>query len=85
MTHLKPGDKAPDFNTVDEAGNPIKLSDYAGKKLILFSYPKAMTPGCTNEACNLRDHYKELTDKGFALLGILKIEKRYHEFYLLGK
>jgi peroxiredoxin Q/BCP len=81
MTHLKPGDKAPDFNTVDEQGNPVKLSDYKGKKLILFSYPKAMTPGCTNEACNLRDHYQELKAKGFELLGIsADDEKRQQRF-----
>ena len=81
MTHLKPGDKAPDFNTVDEQGNPVKLSDYKGKKLILFSYPKAMTPGCTNEVCNLRDHYQELKDKGFELLGIsADDEKRQQRF-----
>ena len=81
MTHLKPGDKAPDFSTVDEQGNAIKLSDFAGKKLILFSYPKAMTPGCTNEVCNLRDHYQELKDKGFELLGIsADDEKRQQKF-----
>ncbi len=81
MTHLKPGDKAPDFSSVDEQGNAIKLSDFAGKKLILFSYPKAMTPGCTNEVCNLRDHYQELKDKGFELLGIsADDEKRQQKF-----
>lgn len=81
MTHLKPGDKAPDFSTVDEQGNPVNLSDFAGKKLILFSYPKAMTPGCTNEACNLRDHYRELKDRGFELLGIsADDEKRQQKF-----
>jgi peroxiredoxin Q/BCP len=85
MTHLKPGDKAPDFNTVDELGNSLTLADFASKKLILFSYPKAMTPGCTNEACNLRDHYKELTDKGFAIVGISaddsKRQQRFKDKY----
>jgi len=57
MTHLTPGDKAPDFNSTDEMGNPIQLKDYKGKKIILFAYPKAMTPGCTAEACNLQDNY----------------------------
>ncbi len=70
MTHLNEGDIAPDFNTIDEKGNPLKLSDYRGKKLILFTYPKAMTPGCTAEACNLSDNYAMLNDKGFAIVGI---------------
>jgi peroxiredoxin Q/BCP len=70
MNQLKEGNPAPDFSINDEQGNSIKLSDYYGKKLILFFYPKANTPGCTAEACNLRDHYRELKDKGYALLGV---------------
>lgn len=70
MTHLIPGDPAPDFHTVDEQGNPIKLHDYKGSKLILFAYPKANTPGCTTEACNLQDNYDLLNSKGFKILGI---------------
>jgi peroxiredoxin Q/BCP len=85
MTHLKLGDIAPDFVTVDEQGNTIKLSDYRGKKLILFTYPKAMTPGCTAEACNLSDNYKLLTDRGFAILGLsaddAKRQIRFKEKY----
>lgn len=70
MTNLKVGDAAPDINTIDQAGNPLKLKDFAGSKLILFFYPKANTPGCTAEACNLRDHYSELLDKGFKIIGV---------------
>ncbi len=70
MTHLKIGDQAPDFKTVDQNGNPITLKDYADSKLILFFYPKASTPGCTAESCNLRDNYQILTDKGFKILGV---------------
>ncbi|MFW6019640.1 MAG: thioredoxin-dependent thiol peroxidase [Bacteroidales bacterium] len=70
MTVLQKGDKAPSFSAKDEQGNPITIDDYQGKKLILFFYPKASTPGCTAEACNLRDYYKELEEKGFALLGV---------------
>ena len=69
MTSLKIGDKAPEFESKDEKGNIVKLSDYTGKKLVLFFYPKASTPGCTNEACNLRDNYETFLAKGYAVLG----------------
>jgi peroxiredoxin Q/BCP len=69
MTILKTGDKAPQFEAKDNAGNTIKLSDYAGKKLVLFFYPKASTPGCTNEACDLRDNYQSFLSKGYDVLG----------------
>ncbi len=70
MTTLKIGDKAPNFESVDEKGNTIKLSDYAGKKLVLFFYPKASTPGCTAEACDLRDNYQAFLAKGYDVLGV---------------
>jgi peroxiredoxin Q/BCP len=70
MTNLKVGDKAPNFSAKDELGNTISLSDYKGKKLVIFFYPKANTPTCTAEACNLRDHYKDLKDKGYEILGV---------------
>lgn len=81
MIALKEGDKAPAFEVKDEQGNPVKLNDYKGKKLILFFYPKASTPGCTAEACNLRDYNKELLEKGYALLGVsADSEKRQQNF-----
>lgn len=70
MLSLQKGDKAPLFSAKDEQGNTLNLIDYQGEKLILFFYPKASTPGCTAEACNLRDFNKELQEKGFALLGV---------------
>ena len=70
MTTLKAGDKAPDFSAADQSGNMHKLSDYKGKKLIVFFYPAANTPGCTVEACNLRDNYSDLKQKGYELLGV---------------
>ncbi|MBC8768891.1 thioredoxin-dependent thiol peroxidase [Arenibacter sp. BSSL-BM3] len=70
MNTLKVGDKVPSFSAKDENGNDIKLSDYQGKKLIVFFYPKANTPGCTAEACNLRDNYSELKAQGYELLGV---------------
>jgi len=70
MNTLKVGDSVPNFEALDEAGNSVKLSDFKGKQLIVFFYPKASTPGCTAEACNLRDNYDVLKEKGYALLGV---------------
>ena len=70
MTTLKKGDKAPDFSGIDQDGKAHKLSDYKGKKVVLFFYPKANTPGCTNEACDLRDNYERFVDNNYELLGV---------------
>lgn len=70
MNTLKQGDQVPNFSSKDEQENIVALSDFKGKKLIVFFYPKANTPGCTAEACNLRDHYKELKKQGYELLGV---------------
>jgi len=70
MNTLKQGDAVPDFTAKDEQENIISLSDYKGKKLVVFFYPKASTPGCTLEACNLRDNYKTLQAQGYDLLGV---------------
>ena len=70
MTSLKIGDKVPAFSVSDDRGNIQSLEDYLGKKLVVFFYPKANTPGCTAEACDLRDHFKELQDAGYSLLGV---------------
>lgn len=70
MKTLKEGDKVPQFTAKDQDGNEIKLSDYQGKKLVVFFYPRANTPGCTAEACNLRDNYSALQAKGYSLLGV---------------
>ncbi len=70
MITLKVGDKAPSFEALDQQGNTIKLEDFKGKKLVLFFYPKASTPGCTMEACNLRDNYNIFLAKGYEVLGV---------------
>ncbi len=70
MTTLKIGDKAPNFSVNDQDGNTISLSDYKGKKLVLFFYPKANTPGCTLEACNLSDNYERFVSQGYDVLGV---------------
>jgi len=81
MTNLKPGDKAPDFTAKDQDGNIISLSDYKGKKLVLFFYPKASTPGCTAEACNLSDNYSRFQEAGYDILGVsADSEKRQSNF-----
>ncbi len=70
MNKLKTGDKAPDFSANDQNGNSVSLSDFAGRKLILYFYPKDNTPGCTAEACSLRDGKGELERMGFAIVGV---------------
>ena len=70
MITLQIGDAAPDFQASDESGNSISLADYKGKKLVLFFYPKASTPGCTVEACNLSDNYSRFTAQGYDVLGV---------------
>lgn len=79
MTKLKEGMKAPDFKGTDQDGNEVRLSDFAGKKLVLYFYPKDNTPGCTAEACNLRDNHKELLEKGFAVVGISADNEKSHK------
>ena len=70
MTDLKVGDKAPNFSAKDEEGNTHSLKDYKGKKLVVFFYPKASTPGCTAEACNLNDNYDRFKSQGYEILGV---------------
>jgi peroxiredoxin Q/BCP len=70
MKMLKVGDKVPQFVSKDQDGNSVSLADFKGKKLIVFFYPAANTPGCTAEACNLRDNYADLQANGFHLLGV---------------
>lgn len=70
MITLKKGDKAPSFSGFDQDGIEHKLSDYEGKKLIIFFYPKANTPGCTAEACDLRDNFDRFTANNYVLLGV---------------
>ncbi|PKV51577.1 peroxiredoxin Q/BCP [Aquimarina sp. MAR_2010_214] len=70
MTTLKEGDKAPNFSALDQDGNTITLNDYQGKKLVVFFYPKASTPGCTAEACNLRDNYQTFLTQGYEIIGV---------------
>jgi peroxiredoxin Q/BCP len=70
MTTLQKGDKAPNFSGKDQDGNSHNLADYKGQKLVVFFYPKADTPGCTAEACDLRDNFERFKANNFALLGV---------------
>ena len=81
MTTLKVGDKAPGFSVKDQHGKTINLEDFKGKKIVLFFYPKASTPGCTAEACNLRDNYQTFQSRGYEILGVsADSEKRQMNF-----
>lgn len=82
MIQLKEGDKAPGFKGVDQNENSISLDDYRGKKLILYFYPKDDTPGCTAEACNLRDNISVLIDKGFEILGVSPDSPKKHQKFI---
>ena len=82
MTHLKEGDPAPNFHGLNEKGESISLADYAGKKLILFFYPKDDSPGCTKEACNLRDNYGKLQKLGFEILGVSPDTPKKHQKFI---
>jgi thioredoxin-dependent peroxiredoxin len=80
---LKPGDKAPDFTVNDENGNPVKLKDLKGKKVVLYFYPRDMTPGCTAESCNLRDNYKVLQKQGYEVLGVSTDTEKSHQKFII--
>lgn len=75
---LQVGDKAPDFKVNDQDGNSVKLSSFKGQKVVLYFYPKDMTPGCTAQSCNLRDNYKLLQKQGYAVLGVSTDDEKSH-------
>jgi len=82
MTHLKPGDKAPNFSLPNQNGETLSLKDFKGKKLVLFFYPKDNTPGCTAEACDLRDNFDTLKKQGYTLLGISPDSEKKHQNFI---
>lgn len=79
---MKVGDKAPEILGRDENGQEIRLSDYAGKKLVLYFYPKDMTSGCTAQACSLRDGYSELRKQGYEVLGVSVQDEKSHQKFI---
>ena len=82
VTRLKEGDKAPDFKGKDQDGKVISLKDFKGKKLVIYFYPKDDTPGCTVEACNLRDNYATLKKEGYEVVGISADEEKKHKKFI---
>ena len=78
-TELKAGEKAPDFTANDQNGTPVSLSDYKGKNVILYFYPKDDTPGCTAESCSFRDNYQSLLGKGFDVIGVSVDDEKSHK------
>lgn len=79
---LKQGDKAPEFTSKDQHGNTISLSNFRGKKVVLYFYPKDNTPGCTAEACDFRDNYQSLKAKGFEILGVSTDDEKSHKKFV---
>jgi peroxiredoxin Q/BCP len=82
MTELKEGQKAPDFKAKDQDGNEISLGQFAGKKVVLYFYPKDDTPGCTAEACDFRDNYQGLMAKGIVVLGVSTDDEKSHQKFV---
>ena len=82
MSKLQIGDKAPAINAIDQNENSINLESYRGKKVVLYFYPKDMTPGCTAQSCNLSDNYKLLLEKGYDVLGVSCDSVKRHQKFI---
>jgi peroxiredoxin Q/BCP len=82
MAELKEGDKAPEFTANDQTGKAVSLSDFLGKDVILYFYPKDDTPGCTAEACSFRDNYQSLLSKGFEVIGVSTDDEKSHTKFI---
>ena len=82
MTELQEGQKAPEFTAKDQEGNEVTLSQFLGKKVVLYFYPKDDTPGCTAEACDFRDNYQGLTAKGIVVLGVSVDDEKSHKKFI---
>ncbi|MCG9911940.1 MAG: thioredoxin-dependent thiol peroxidase [Flavobacteriales bacterium] len=82
MSHVKVGDKAPEIQGIDQHGNAVSLASFKGKKLVLYFYPKDDTPGCTAEACNLRDNYDAIKKAGFEILGVSPDNEKSHTKFI---
>lgn len=82
MKHLKPGDQAPAFEAKDQNGTSVSLSDFNGKRVVIYFYPKDNTPGCTAQACNIRDNYSDLQKEGIVILGVSADSETSHQKFI---
>ncbi len=82
MSTLKPGDKAPAFSSKDQDGNTISLDSFKGSKLVIYFYPKDNTPGCTSQACDLRDNYEALLKNGYKVVGVSADSEQSHQKFI---
>lgn len=82
MKHLKIGDQAPEFSTKDQHGTTIHLNDFKGKRVVIYFYPKDDTPGCTAQACNIRDNYAALQNEGIVILGVSADTEAKHQKFI---
>ncbi|HAE67281.1 MULTISPECIES: thioredoxin-dependent thiol peroxidase [Sphingobacterium] len=82
MATLEIGQKAPDFSAKNQHGETVHLSDFKGKKVILYFYPKDNTPGCTTEACNFRDNYQSLKKEGYEIIGVSVDDEASHKKFI---
>lgn len=82
MSQLKIGSKAPDFSAPNQNGETMSLADFSGKKLVLYFYPKDDTPGCTKQACNLRDNYNHLLNSGYQVIGVSPDNEKKHQKFI---
>jgi len=82
MKHLKIGDPAPEFTVKDQDGKEVKLSDYNGKRVVIYFYPKDNTPGCTVQACNIRDNYSDILKEGIQLFGVSADTEHKHQNFI---
>ncbi len=82
MTHLKAGDQAPNFSVKNEKDEIVTLNDYQGKKVVIYFYPKDNTPGCTAQACNLRDNYGDLQNAGYDIIGVSADSVKKHQNFI---
>ena len=82
MKHLKIGDAAPDFSSIDQAGELVNLSNYKGQRVVIYFYPKDNTPGCTAQACNIRDNYNAIQDEGIVILGVSADDEVAHQKFI---
>jgi peroxiredoxin Q/BCP len=82
MKYLRVGDQAPEFTSVDQNGNTVSLNDYTGKKVVIYFYPKDNTPGCTAQACNIRDNYDAIQKAGIVILGVSADGEKKHQSFI---